>query len=83
VDRAGDWNGPDFRATGDYLRKSGMGQLIYAFLYTIDPESDVARKHPDWVLGGNTLTCPAPRWSPPAPPARYLRRPLGRLRVAQ
>ncbi len=24
-DRAGDWNGLDFRMTGDYLRKSGMG----------------------------------------------------------
>jgi hypothetical protein len=54
-DRAGDWNGPDFRATGDYLRKHGMGQLIYAFLYTVDPQSSVARQHPDWVLGGGTL----------------------------
>jgi hypothetical protein len=54
-DRAGDWNGPDFRATGDYLRKHGMGQLIYAFLYTIDLQSQVARQHPDWVLGGSTL----------------------------
>jgi hypothetical protein len=50
-DRAGDWNGPDFRATGDYLRKSGMGQLIYAFLYTVDLQSKVAKEHPDWVIG--------------------------------
>ncbi|MCX7424521.1 MAG: hypothetical protein NTW96_02630 [Planctomycetia bacterium] len=50
-DRAGDWNGPDFRATGEYLRKSGMGQLIYAFLYTVDPQSQVAKEHPDWVIG--------------------------------
>jgi hypothetical protein len=50
-DRAGDWNGPDFRTTGDYLRKSGMGQLIYAFLYTVDPQSKVAKEHPDWVIG--------------------------------
>jgi hypothetical protein len=49
-DRAGDWNGPDFRATGEYLRKSGMGQLIYAFLYTVDPQSRVAKQHPDWVI---------------------------------
>ncbi len=48
-DRAGDWNGPDFRTTGDYLRKSDMGQLIYAFLYTVDPESKVARDHPEWI----------------------------------
>lgn len=54
-DRAGDWNGPDFRATGDYLRKYGMGQLIYAFLYTVDPQSNVAQEHPDWLLGGSTL----------------------------
>ena len=46
-DRAGDWNGPDFRTTGDYLRKSGMGQLIYAFLYTVDVESEFPKTHPD------------------------------------
>ena len=51
-DRAGDWNGPDFRTTINYLRKYGMGQLIYAFLYTVDPESKVAREHPNWVLNG-------------------------------
>ena len=50
-DRAGDWNGPDFRTTIQYLRKSAMGQLIYAFLYTVDPQSQVAKDHPDWVLG--------------------------------
>ena len=48
-DRAGDWNGPDFRATSNYLKKSDMGQLIYAFLYTVDPESKVAKTHPDWI----------------------------------
>jgi hypothetical protein len=54
-DRAGDWNSPDFHTTGQYLRKYDMGQLIYAFIYTVDPESQVARDHPDWVLGGSTL----------------------------
>jgi hypothetical protein len=53
-DRAGDWKGPDFRTMGDYLRKSDMGQLIYAFLYTVDPQSKVAREHPDWVLGNGS-----------------------------
>ncbi|MGE5610728.1 MAG: hypothetical protein ACM359_15870 [Bacillota bacterium] len=52
-DVAGDWNGPDFRTTGQYLRKYGMGQLIYAFLYTVDPRSRVAAEHPDWLLGGD------------------------------
>ena len=51
-DRAGDWNGPDFKTTIDYLHKHGMGQLIYAFLYTVDPESKVAKEHPDWLIGG-------------------------------
>lgn len=50
-DRAGDWNGPDFRATINYLRKHDMGQLIYAFLYTVDKKSRVAQEHPDWLLG--------------------------------
>ena len=50
-DRAGEWNGPDFRTTGNYLRKSNMGQLIYAFLYTVDRQSKVAKEHPDWVIG--------------------------------
>jgi hypothetical protein len=29
-----------------------MGQLIYAFLYTVDAESAVAREHPEWLIGG-------------------------------
>jgi hypothetical protein len=64
-DRAGDWNGPDFRATGKYLKKSGIGQLIYAFLYTVDPESKVAKEHPGWIchspqLGVHTLDMSMP-----------------------
>jgi hypothetical protein len=49
-DRAGDWNGPDFRSAGEYLAKSGIKKLIYAFLYTVHPQSKVAKEHPDWVL---------------------------------
>jgi len=52
-DRAGDWNGPDFRTTSQYLREYGMGQLIYAFLYTVDSKSQVASAHPDWLISGN------------------------------
>ncbi|MCL5098316.1 MAG: hypothetical protein M1608_12480 [Candidatus Omnitrophica bacterium] len=59
-DRAGDWNGPDFRSANVYLRKNGMGMLIYAFLYTVDPQSKVAREHPDWVVGGSTLDMSRP-----------------------
>jgi hypothetical protein len=54
-DRAGDWNGPDFRTSGEYLRKYGMGQLIYAFIYTVDPESSVAQAHPEWLANPSTL----------------------------
>jgi hypothetical protein len=59
-DRAGDWNGPDFRTTIEYLGKHGMGQLIYAFLYTVDMQSKVAKEHPDWVLAGGTLDMSRP-----------------------
>ncbi len=48
-DRAGDWGSPDFKTMGEYLRKRGMGQLIYAFIYTVDMKSRVAREHPEWV----------------------------------
>lgn len=50
-DKAGDWNGPDWRTTINYLRKYDMGQLIYAFLYTVDLDSKVAKEHPEWVIG--------------------------------
>jgi hypothetical protein len=50
-DRAGDWNGPDFGTSGKYLRKSDIGQIIYAFLYTVDPQSKLAQSHPDWLIG--------------------------------
>ena len=59
-DRAGDWNGPDFLASGRYLRKYGMGQLLYAFLYTVDLKSHVARDHPEWLIG-NTLDMSKPQ----------------------
>ncbi len=60
-DRAGDWNGPDFKSANEYLRKYDMGLLIYAFLYTVDPESKVAKEHPDWLLNdGVTLDMSQP-----------------------
>jgi len=49
-DRAGDWSGPDFKTMGEYLHKRDMGELIYAFIYTVDPRSKVAQAHPDWVF---------------------------------
>lgn len=49
-DRAGDWGGPDFKTMGEYLHKRDMGELIYAFIYTVDPRSKVVQAHPDWVF---------------------------------
>lgn len=59
-DRAGDWNGADFGSANEYLGKSGIGLLMYAFLYTVDPASRVAVNHPDWVLNHNTLDLSRP-----------------------
>ncbi|MHB0998354.1 MAG: alpha-amylase family protein [Armatimonadota bacterium] len=53
-DKAGDWNGPDWATVNKYLRKYDMGMLIYAFMYTVDPQSKVAREHPEWLAGGGT-----------------------------
>jgi hypothetical protein len=50
-DRAGEWNGPDWRKVNEYLRKSDIGLLIYAFIYTVAADSQVAQEHPDWVIG--------------------------------
>jgi len=47
-DRAGDWNGPDFKQSGDYLAKYGMKQLIYYFAYNADPASQVRSANPSW-----------------------------------
>jgi hypothetical protein len=49
-DHAGDWSGPDFKTMGEYLRERGMGQLIYAFIYTVDRRSKFAQAHPDWIF---------------------------------
>ena len=49
-DRMGDWDGPDWKSTGTYLRKHGMGQLIYVPFLVVDPKSKVAREHPE--VGG-------------------------------
>ena len=52
-DRAGDWNGPDFGASGRYLRKSGVGQIIYAYLVYVDRHCTIAEQHRDWLIDYN------------------------------
>lgn len=59
-DKAGEWNGPDFKTANEYLQKYGMGLLIYAFLYTVDPDSKVAKEHPDWLVNPVTLDMSIP-----------------------
>jgi hypothetical protein len=39
--RNGDWIGPDWKQTADYLTKSQMRQLIYMFLYDAETTSSV------------------------------------------
>ncbi|MHB0999215.1 MAG: alpha-amylase family protein [Armatimonadota bacterium] len=51
-DKQGDWNGPDWAMTRDYLKKYDMGQLIYAPIYGADAGSWVADNHPEWFIGG-------------------------------
>ena len=45
----GDWNDPDWRSVNQYLGKSGIGLLIYTWLYWADKGSKVAREHPEWL----------------------------------
>ena len=49
-DRAGDWGGPDFSVSRAYLQKHGMEQLIYSYIYNVDPGSRVVREHPALVV---------------------------------
>ncbi len=53
-DKAGDWNGPDWRTINRELRRYDIGLLIYAFIYTVDKTSQVATEHPDWLMPDRT-----------------------------
>ena len=83
-DRAGDWNGPDFRATGDYLRKSRHGATHLRL--PLHGRSAVEGRPRASRLGARRArsTCRKPEV------VAFMkgqlddfRRPLGRLRVAQ
>jgi hypothetical protein len=47
-DTAGDWNGPDWKISRDYLAKMGMNQLIYYFPYAANTNSKTYQAHPSW-----------------------------------
>lgn len=57
---AGDWEGPDWRISHDYLAKYTMGQLIYAYMNVVDPTSKVGREHPDWIIGQSCVDASRP-----------------------
>ena len=49
---AGDWQGPDWKITKNYLAKYGMQQLIYYWAYLASSQSQVYQQHPDWFSSG-------------------------------
>jgi hypothetical protein len=51
-DKWGTWNGPEWRLTNDYLRKYGMGWVLWYPTFLATPESKVAQQHPDWMIPG-------------------------------
>ena len=54
-DRWGSWNGPEWRRTTDYLRKHNMDWVLWEPTFLATPESDVAQKHPDWLISGQSV----------------------------
>ncbi|MDO8209949.1 hypothetical protein [Conexibacter sp. CPCC 206217] len=52
-DTPGNWDGPDFRQSIDYLGKSGAKQLTYMMAYDANTNSQVYRDHPDWFVNGS------------------------------
>jgi hypothetical protein len=52
-DTPGNWDGPDFRQSIDYLGKSGTKQLTYMMAYDANTDSRVYRDHPDWFANGS------------------------------
>jgi hypothetical protein len=53
--RWGDWQGPDWRLTTDFLNKHGMKWTLWEPTYLATPESKVAQEHPDWLIPGQMV----------------------------
>lgn len=51
-DKWGTWNGPDWKKTNDYVRKHNMRWVLWYPTFLATPESEVAQKHPDWLIPG-------------------------------
>jgi len=54
-DRWGDWTGPEWRLTTDYLSKYGMRWALWQPTYLATAESKVAQEHPDWLIPGSMV----------------------------
>jgi hypothetical protein len=52
-DRWGSWNGPEWALATDYIKKHGMGWVLWYPTFLATPESTVAQKHPDWLIPGS------------------------------
>jgi hypothetical protein len=44
-DKAGDWNGPDFRMTNDFLARSGIKSIVYYPVYGANTDSTLYAEH--------------------------------------
>src|SRR5581483_11853119 len=51
-DKWGSWNGPDWRLTTAYLQKHGMQWVLWYPTFLATTESDVAQRHPAWLIRG-------------------------------
>lgn len=54
-DKWGTWNAPDWRRVNDYLHKYGMKWVLWYPTFLATAESDVAQKHPDWMIQGRQV----------------------------
>ena len=52
-DTPGNWDGPDFRQSIDYLATTGTKQLTYMMAYDANTDSRVYRDHPEWFENGS------------------------------
>lgn len=52
-DTAGNWQGPDWKISKNYLSEYGMQQLIYYWAYDANTNSAIYQEHPDWFTSAS------------------------------
>lgn len=59
-DRLGDWQpalaGDDLAGLSDYVQKNGMQLKVWQPFWHVDYGSKVVKDHPEWLVGGDSLT---------------------------